>query len=637
MIHHLQSCEQRELQGICPLAELIAQLQDASQILHLNLPEGQVVRLGRGPMPEEDMLSWLIPWDRVISRNHADLVYQNGRLVVRKLPAAKNPVYKDEIDQGNLAEILPGESFRIGSTLFRFEVPEAIVISEPDDPPDEIDHTSVDQKIYTVAELRKTEFGNATDRMEVFSQLPQLISKSRNDADFASKLVSLLLPTIPLGQAAAVIRCRNLSQPDQLEFDLVRSVLRDAKKEFRPSRRLVHPALEEGTSRVHMWNKPPGGKAANEFSEEDDSSQEEATNSLNLEWAICVPVPDKRRREWCLYVTGRFAQDGYFLESLDDLKPDVRYIELLAQFVGATRQVRLLQQQQGLLGHFFSPNVVDWLNESHDPEVLTPRQCDITALVCDLRGFSRRVEQGGRTKLQQLLGNVSEALGVMTRSIFQHDGVVGDYQGDSALGFWGWPIDSVDGPLSACQAALSIQNEFRKARKQGTGPLADLRMGIGIAHGPALAGKIGTEQHAKVGAFGPVVERGARLESLTKPLRASILLDEATTDCVREQLSPQDGRCRRLGRVRFPGADRPMAISELLPPVDDESAITDEVIAEFEAAVDALAAGDWSKAIQLLGRLPPEDRAKDFLMIYIALNDYEPPLNWDGVITLSAF
>jgi adenylate cyclase len=380
-----------------PLAELIAQWQDSSQILHLILPEGQVVRLGRNPLADAGQLGWPIPWDRLISRNHAEVVYQNGRLYIRRLPGARNPIYVNELEQAYELDIPPGAGFRIGSTLFRFEAPEALMNIEPDDPPEEMDRTSIDQKIYSVAELRATEFGHATDRMDVFSQLPKLISKSRNDAEFASQLVALLLPTIPLGQAAAVIRCRHLSGPDDLEFDLVRSVLRDASKEFRPSRRLVHPALVEGTSRVHMWNKPPGGKAVDADS---DSDGDDATNSLNLEWAICVPVPDKRRREWCLYISGRFSQDGHFLESLEDLKPDVRYIELLAQFVGATREVRLLQQQQGLLGHFFSPNVVDWLNESHDPEVLTPRHCDITALVCDLRGFSRRVEIGGARKLQ---------------------------------------------------------------------------------------------------------------------------------------------------------------------------------------------------------------------------------------------
>ncbi len=80
-----------------------------------------------------------------------------------------------------------------------------------------------------------------------------------------------------------------------------------------------------------------------------------------------------------------------------------------------------------------------------------------------------------------------------------------------------------------------------------------------------------------------------------------------------------------------------MLISELIPPADQEGSLSDEQIEEYEAAVNALTAGHWSEAIKLLDRLPAEDRAKDFLMIFIALNDYEPPPNWDGVITLPAF
>lgn len=613
------------------MAELIAQRQNSSQVVRTILPEGQPVRLGRRPNVEQGVMGFAIAWDQLISRNHADLIYQEGRLDVRRLPQARNPIYLDEVEQGFEFSLSPGQGFRIGSTMFRFEAPEAISVSKPPPEAEEFDRTSIDQKIYSVQELRATEFGNTTDRMEVFSKLPKLIATSRNDAEFASKLVALLLPTIPLGQAAAVIRCREASEAGDVEFDLVRSVLRDEKREFRPSRRLVKPALEEGTSRVHMWNKPPSGEAAV------SAGEEEATNFLNLEWAICVPVPDQGPREWCLYVTGRFAQAGYIIQNLEDLKPDVRFIELMAQFVGATRRVRLLQQQQGLLGHFFSPNVVDWLNESHDPEVLSPRQCELTALVCDLRGFSRRAENAPRLKLQPLLTQVSEALGVMTRSIFQQDGVVGDYQGDSALGFWGWPIDSDEGPLPACRAALMISQEFRNAQEQGTGPLADLRVGIGIAHGTALAGKIGTEQHAKVGAFGPVVERASQLESLTKTLRAAILLDEAAAEFACNHLSPQEGRCRRLGRFLLPGETAPFGISELLPPLQEDSTLSEENIEEYEAAVDALTNGDWSEAIKLLDRMPPEDRAKDLLMIFIALNDYDPPPDWDGVIKLPVY
>ncbi|MCA9072615.1 MAG: hypothetical protein KDA84_27015, partial [Planctomycetaceae bacterium] len=317
------------------MAELIAHRQNSSQESRTLLPDGQVIRLGRRPNVDQGAVSFPVTWDQLISRNHADLLYQNGQLEIRRLPGARNAIYKDEIEQDYRFCVIPGEEFRIGATIFRLEAPEVILETEPA-PPEEIDQTSIDEKIYTVEELQETGFGNATDRMEVFSKLPDLIAKSRNDAEFASKLVGLLFTTIPLGQAAAVIRYRDTSQPN---FDLVRKVVsRDEKREFRPSRRLVRLALDEGTSRVHMWNKlTPGFSGDSGYS--DQVEIEDATNSLNLEWAICVPVPDKLHREWCLYVSGRFAQDGHIIQNLEDLKPDVRFIELMAQFVGATRQV----------------------------------------------------------------------------------------------------------------------------------------------------------------------------------------------------------------------------------------------------------------------------------------------------------
>ena len=47
-------------------------------------------------------------------------------------------------------------------------------------------------------------------------------------------------------------------------------------------------------------------------------------------------------------------------------------------------------------------------------------------------------------------------------------------------------------------------------------------------------------------------------------------------------------------------------------------------------------AGDWHQSLDLLNELPIHDRGKDFLMIHIAQNHYEPPSNWDGVVALTA-
>jgi adenylate cyclase len=96
------------------------------------------------------------------------------------------------------------------------------------------------------------------------------------------------------------------------------------------------------------------------------------------------------------------------------------------------------------------------------------------------------------------------------------------------------------------------------------------------------------------------------------------------------------GRLRRLGRIRPYGMDTAIGVSELLPPADVEGSMSDDHIAHFEAAVDALAAGRWNESLELLGQLPVHDRTKDFLMIYIATNNYVPPPGWDGVVEMRA-
>ncbi len=92
--------------------------------------------------------------------------------------------------------------------------------------------------------------------------------------------------------------------------------------------------------------------------------------------------------------------------------------------------------------------------------------------------------------------------------------------------------------LQACQAALAIRAEFEASSRIENHPLAKFRAGLGIATGRAVAGQIGTTDQVKVTVFGPVVNLASRLESMTKQLQAPILIDEATAERVRSEVSP---------------------------------------------------------------------------------------------------
>ena len=362
--------------------------------------------------------------------------------------------------------------------------------------------------------------------------------------------------------------------------------------------------------------------------------------SEGVDWAYCTPVMGSACQGWALYVTGSFAGEKPLEAGSDPevLRDDVKFTELTAATLAGLRESRLLARQQAGLGQFFSPLVLDAL-AGQDPNIaLAPREADVSVLFCDLRGFSRHSERHA-DNLTELLERVSQALGVMTQHILAEGGVIGDFHGDSAMGFWGWPLPQSDAAARACRAALAIRKEFADAAtvqnaSATQNALADFRVGIGIASGRAVAGKIGTIDQVKVTVFGPVVNLASRLEAMTKQIHAPILLDEATAAAARQHLDQNTARLRRIARVKPAGLDTPALVSELVPPATQNPQLSDENLAAYEEAVDAFLAGDWSLALKLLHRVPPDDLVKDFLTVFIAQHNRTPPSGWDGAIPL---
>ena len=388
--------------------------------------------------------------------------------------------------------------------------------------------------------------------------------------------------------------------------------------DFQPSQGLILESLRQGQSVLHVWR---GAETSN---------PESFTESENYDWAFCTPVLGKGSSGWALYVAGRFNVERIGVtRSSDptDLREDVKFTELVAAMLSSLRQMRLLEHRHATLSQFFSPVVLETL-AVEDPEVvLAPRETEVSVLFCDLRGFSRESERHA-DHLLGLLQRVSKALGVMTRYIREQGGVVGDFQGDAAMGFWGWPLQQKDAVLRTCRAALAIRAEFEAT--------AGFHAGIGVATGMAVAGKIGTVDQVKVTVFGPVVNLASRLESMTKILRAPILLDETTAKAVRRQVPRDVARVRRLAVVKPYGLDTSLEVSELLPPVSQYPVLTDEHLGFYEMALDKFLSRNWTAAFELLHRIPAEDEVKDFLTVYIAEHNRRPPLNWDGVIPLES-
>ncbi len=590
-----------------PVAELVAQGPEPHQRWRRRLPLDEPVTLGRQSPP------WDVPWDPYVSRAHARLLWDGRLLHVERLPETANPIFfqGEEVQQAKLS---PGQSFHIGDTQFLLVQERIEVVQDLPEP--------LHEQTFSVQFLRQLPFRNAAARLEALSRLPRAMQEARNEQDLAARLLAHLLSALGQADAVALVQVHRPQEP-QAQVQVVQWDGRFSHLgTLRPSRRLILEALRSGQSVLHIWHAQPGSPAA-------------FTVAENQDWAFCVPVPSGQEAPWAIYVSGRSQSPlSHLSTDAGQLREDVKFTEIVAALLGAIRHVQALQRRQATLAQFFPPAVLEVLQSRPAQEVLAPQKTRASVLFCDLRGFSRKAEQEAGDLLG-LLQRVSRALGVMTRRILDQGGVIGDFHGDAAMGFWGWPLQRADQVGRACRAALAIACEFEQAAAGKDETLRDFRVGIGLATGEAVAGGIGTDDQLKVTVFGPVVNLASRLEGMTRLFHAAILMDETTAEAAR-RLPPEVARCRRVARVRPYGMEQPVWVSQLLRPEAEHPFLKNQHLAWYEEAVDHFTAGRWSEALELLHRVPPQDRVKDFLTQFILQRDRTPPPDWEGVISLDS-
>ncbi len=593
------------------MIELHVSGPDRRQRIRMPLLPDKSYEVGRAP--EVDLP---IPWDAHISRHHVRLKSEVDFVDVERLSHAANPLFfaGNEVQR---CRVQSGHSFVLGSTEFKV----VRIGTEPLSPIEK----PLEELTFDPKELQKVRYRDADNRINVLSRLPEVIWGARTDLEFHDRLTSLLLAGVARSDAVAIVR---LAGEKQTAVDVVHGDRRrETAGEFRPSRRLVHDSLVDRKRTVlHTWhpNSPLGN--------------DQYTSVAELDWAFCTPVAAPSGNPWGLYVAGALGSDsvGANLPSREvaDLQADVKFTELVAEIISSVQRLKNLEQQQSGLRRYFPANVLSLLGDNLDTEVLAPRECDVAVMFCDLRGFSHKAEQSA-DDLIGLLERVSAAMEVMQRQIDQFGGVTADFQGDATLGFWGWPFASDEAPLNACRAALGIRRAFAEISQQEDHPLANFEVGIGIAHGRAVAGEMGTADQVKVTVFGPVVNLASRLEGMTKKLRVPIVLGDTAANAVRERFGPDDGRIRRLAKILPYGMDKVVEVSELVPPLAEFPSLSDKQLADYDEGVDHFVAGRWEDAYACLHKMPTTDRAQDFLGMLIAQNNRIAPSGWDGIIRLT--
>jgi class 3 adenylate cyclase len=254
----------------------------------------------------------------------------------------------------------------------------------------------------------------------------------------------------------------------------------------------------------------------------------------------------------------------------DYLFKPVNVVLLKARVSASLEKKRLRDQQRALLGKFATEEVAEVLLTTGlavggklFQTVSSPRlSVNATVLFSDIRTFTSITEALSPAETIELLNSYYT---LMFDAVGRHGGIVNQMLGDGLMAIFGAPVPRPGHPELAVRAALEMLElmELFNAEQAQRGAV-QLRIGIGIASGPVVAGLTGTEQRATYTCVGDTTNLAAHLEAHTKVIGQPILIDERTRAGLSETI-----RVDALGPAQFKTRSEPVAIYSV--PADQPS------------------------------------------------------------------
>jgi GAF domain-containing protein len=197
----------------------------------------------------------------------------------------------------------------------------------------------------------------------------------------------------------------------------------------------------------------------------------------------------------------------------------------------------------------FAPQVAGLLSSPEGEQLLAGHRREISALFCDLRGFTAFAEVAEPEELFSVLREYHAAVGAI---VVANGGTVEHFAGDGLMVFFNDPTLLPYHQLAAVRTACEMREQFGPLsatwRKRGY----ELGLGIGIASGYATLGRIGFEGRHDYAAIGNSVILASRLSSAAGP--GQILINQRVFAAVEDAVEVEEVEALQLKGVSHPVA-----------------------------------------------------------------------------------
>src|SRR6478735_2029650 len=252
-------------------------------------------------------------------------------------------------------------------------------------------------------------------------------------------------------------------------------------------------------------------------------SGSESLKISGLRSAMCAPLVGKEQLFGVLYVDNLEKASAFTQDELN-------VFALVAAQAGAAvdnamAHEKIAQQslQRSALERFLSPEVVEMVVANPDIRLGGENQ-EVTVMFADIRDFTAMSEEMEPARVVEVL---NEYFTRVTDVIFDNGGTLDKYIGDAVMAVFGAPISKGNDAAAAVNSAMQIQRLLIELNRDAAArEWPELRVGIGINTGNAIAGNIGSPRRLDYTVVGDTVNTAQRL--MTNAAGGQILISEST-------------------------------------------------------------------------------------------------------------
>jgi adenylate cyclase len=393
------------------------------------------------------------------------------------------------------------------------------------------------------SELESLERANKA--LYVLYEISRQLNSMRSFDEILTEMMSLLFKVINADYGFLILTDQRKEKNYAPLIVKYRSETKKGTKEIRASRSIIEKVIED---RVALLT-----------SNAQEDSRFGATESLvrqNIRSAMCVPLWQKDEIIGVIQLDSVRYDNQFTEDELELLKTIGCQMAMILEQASLNDKLREEEQMRNKLERFHSPQVIEMILKSDQEtkeNIMEAKELEATVLFTDIVGFTPLSEKMEPKAVNLLL---NRHFSKMTDIIFDLDGTLDKYIGDSLMAVFGAPFSRDNDAERAVRAALKMK-EALEAGKNADSREDKLNIRIGINTGQITAGNIGSPKRMDYTVLGDTVNVASRLETIAEPNQ--ILIGEETYNRVKDKF-----KTREVGLRKLKGKTQDIRVYEVL-------------------------------------------------------------------------